>query len=105
MACRFLPPIWHASTPLASETERVHLTSLILDEHHGSLGTQGPVSCICIPPARGIERSCLSAGGLFLSGAVGGDIKIWDYQVSCELTNLELLKTAWEFRNVMFKCV
>jgi len=43
--------------------------------------TQGPISLICIPPVRGVERSPLSAGGLFLSGSVGADIKIWDYQV------------------------
>lgn len=42
---------------------------------------QGPISYICIPPTRGTERSGLADAGLFLSGAVGGDIKIWDYQV------------------------
>mmetsp|Transcript_30067 Transcript_30067/g.77977 ORF Transcript_30067/g.77977 Transcript_30067/m.77977 type:complete len:848 (-) Transcript_30067:359-2902(-) len=54
---------------------------------------KGPVSCICIPPARGIERSCLSAGGLFLSGAVGGDIKIWDYQGKVTLEPTVVVQT------------
>ncbi|KAF5831098.1 WD40-repeat-containing domain protein [Dunaliella salina] len=54
---------------------------------------KGPVTCICIPPARGIERSCLSAGGLFLSGAVGGDIKIWDYQGKVTLEPTVVVQT------------
>lgn len=41
---------------------------------------RGPITCICVPPTHGLEASPLSQGGLVLSGSVGGEMKIWDYQ-------------------------